>query len=175
LLRWKYEEVFSRRFSVSHKVWLYDYFVKVMATDVVARHRLLPECGVFSDGGTTHNFTEELLRWHGQNYYQNNQALNRFLGERSIILLDAPEEYILENLHRRHLERRSRQKNDWLAHMSSHDVMNMIRRARNSKLRWVDELKNLGRPTLTLNASEDFSLNQRKLANFLQSILKEKK
>jgi len=172
LLKWKYEDFFSQSIPLSRKVRLYDFYLKFMSADIIARKKLLPTCGVFLDDSLTRHFSDEFLRWHNQNESDKNDVLARFLSGRCIILLDASDEYIVENLKRRHQETRGKLDNDLLAFMDVESVMNRMRIKRNSVYQCFDFVTSRGLPTLKLDASDETTVNTRKIKTFLESIMR---
>ncbi|WP_302142687.1 hypothetical protein [Halomonas alkalicola] len=172
LLKWKCVDIFSQSRPLSRNVRLYDFYLKFMSADIIARKKLLPSCGVFLDDSLTRHFSDELLRWHDQNDSDKNYVLTRFLGGRCIILMDAPDEYIVKNLKRRHQETRGKLDNDLLAFMDVESVMDRMRMKRNSVYQCFDFVTSCGLPTLKLDASDETKVNMRKIRVFLESIIR---
>jgi len=170
LLRWKYESVISQNMPLSRKVRLYDFFLKSMAADIIARKELLPICGVFKDDSLIKLYSKEVLRWYEQNNDKNDEMLKNFLHGRCIILIYAPDEYILENLKRRNAENEGKSDNDLIAHFGVDDAMNLTRKNRIADNHCLDVVKSLGVPILILEATEEKYVNQQKLINFLGSV-----
>ncbi|MCG6656350.1 hypothetical protein HOP52_00970 [Halomonas campisalis] len=167
LLKWKSGNIWCRDIPLWRKVRLYDFFVQEMAADVIAKEKLLASCGMFSDEGVTHNFTRELLQWYEMRHEDNVDALSSFLHRRLIILVDAPEDYIMSNLKRRNSEKSSGAQNDWLSYMSEREAFEMISRSKQIKKRWIAVVTSLGVPTLTLEASDGLVANEQRVFDFL--------
>lgn len=170
LLKWKYEYIVSQNIPLSRNVRLYNFYLKFMSADIIARKKLLPTCGVFLDDSLTRHFSDELLRWHDHNESDKNDVLARFLSGRCIILMDASDEYIVENLKRRHQEARGKLDNDLLSFMDVESVMSRMRIKRNSVYQCFDFFTSRGLPTLKLDASDETIVNTRKIKVFLESI-----
>jgi len=168
LLKWKYGDIFSQSTTLSRNVRIYDFYLKFMSADIIARKKLLPTGGVFLDDSLTRHFSDELLRWHDQN--EKKDVLSRFLSGRCIILMDASDEYIFENLKRRHQEVRGKLDNDLLAFLDVESVMNRMRIKRNSLYQCFDFVTSRGLPTLKLDASDETKVNIRKIKVFIESI-----
>ncbi len=172
LLRWKHENLWAEGISLGRKVKLTDFFTYEMAADAYARQHCLPSCGVLSDEGITHNFTQELLTWYDTRAKHDAGELEQlrfFLQERSIILLDAPEEFIMTNLRRRHVDQQGRVMNDRLAHRQEREIIEGTIALRALKRRWIDVAQALGVAVLTLDASQDAALNVRQVEGFLRA------
>ncbi|HSP31066.1 MAG TPA: hypothetical protein VLO13_03520 [Halomonas sp.] len=173
LLRMKHEFIWNQDMPLYHKHWIYTYFAKQMGNDGFARDLCLPTRSVFLDEGVQHIFTRELLTWHSlraTNSAEDMQRLKDYMKGRSLILLDASVEHIMGNLKKRHAQSQGQQLNDWLAFMSEEDILANIRYEKASKKRWARVAKALGAATLELDASEELSANERKVAKFLESI-----
>ncbi len=176
LLRMKHEAIWSQDIPLYRKHGIYTYVAKQMANDSYARDLCLPTRSVFLDEGVQQMFTRELLTWHSQhatNSTENMQRLRDYIKGRSLILVDASVEHIMVNLKKRHAQSQGNQHNDWLAFMSEEDILANISYEKESKQRWSRVAEALGATTLELDASEEFSANECKVADFLESIQRE--
>jgi hypothetical protein len=173
LLVEKRRNIWALDLPVWRKVEMFDFVVRELALDIYARARIVPTAGLFSDEGITHNFTMELIRWHeecdGSDPFCK-KALHRFLQGRSVIMLDADDDTILENLKRRHAELQGKQQNDSLALWTEQTVLERIRLARQMARRWLELAPSLGVPVLMVDLDQGPEAGKQKILQFLDDI-----
>lgn len=167
LLKKKYENILLHDIPLWRKVRLYDFCAKEMATDIVARERILPSCGVFSDDGITHNFSREIIQIYEENSGFSSEAIVGFFRGRSVIFLDADESLILKNLEKRNTISSVKALNNWLAHMSRQDVVAMIRRTKENRKKLSNIISSFDVPILQLDAKNDIEFNQKQILGFI--------
>ncbi|KIO47759.1 hypothetical protein, partial [Nitrosospira sp. NpAV] len=85
----------------------------------------------------------------------------------SLVLLDVSVDQIMSNLKKRHAELQGKKQNDWLAWLPEEELLEKIREGKERKQRWTKIAQALGVATLELDASEELSVSERKVLDFL--------
>jgi hypothetical protein len=171
LLAWKQEYIWALDMPLWRKVALLQYVLRETALDIHARASVIPVAGMIADTGITHNFAAELLRWHEQCADPSGtEALRAFLRGRSIILLDADADTILNNLRRRDVSGQAKQNNALLAYWTEEEVLEKSRHDRDTARTWLALAASLGVPTMVVDLGQGLDAGKEKVRRFLDDI-----
>lgn len=173
LLERKKRSIWALDLPVWDKIELLDYVMREMALDFYARKEVIPVESLISDEGITQNFANELLLWNeecAKNNHSCIKALKDFMRGRAIIMLDACNATILENLKSRHADYHGKYPNDLLAYWSEEKVLEKTLRDRNTARELLALAASLGVRTLFIDISEGLDVGKREVLHFLNDI-----
>ncbi|WP_447045835.1 ATP-binding cassette domain-containing protein [Vreelandella sp. H-I2] len=158
----------SKRPPSISKLSSLNYCAKELANNIVYINKEIPNW-LFSDDGIFHLFTSEIVTCEDK--LVNDEEAKKFLFEKRVLVhLDAEEEYIVENLKKRHNELK-RNTNDLFSRMSEEEVYDRTR-SRRKVIKEVTEIyKKYGSIVCEINAMDGTEVNIKKLKVFLDEIV----
>ncbi|RBI65882.1 hypothetical protein DQ400_16645 [Vreelandella sulfidaeris] len=145
-----------------------NFYTRELANSMVYLNEKVPNW-LFSDDGIVHLFKNEIIEFE-QKLLDDEEASDLLFKNKNLIHVDADEDYILDNLRKRHIHSQ-REGNDMLSWMDEDEVYNHARLTRltNNKVKKI--AKTHGASVFGINAADSIDENIIKLKNILDTIV----